>query len=351
MRVIHANKELNSLDDLNFGIFLAGPCTRTNDELSKTDWREDFISKLESKGYNGDVIDPTNEEYDENDPDYLTKQTLWEHENMFISSVVVFWLDRHFPNIPALTSNIEFGLFAFNRNKRIIVGCPEGADKNTYIEVLCNSYDIPCYKTMDEIIDNIMEYYNREPKTFFIADTHFTSDRTLELSKRPFLDVDKMDNNLISNWNSKITNNDIVYHLGDVGNYNMLKYLNYKELHILEGNYERDDKHIDYGETIDYDDGHKKVVLHSKPFIINIPSIGNVLLQHEPIIPDGLYDKLYKVDFHLYGHAHFNKICCNGYNVGVDCNNYVPVDIETIEFFKNAIDNHYDMNVFTNGCS
>ena len=36
----------------------------------------------------------------------------------------------------------------------------------------------------------------------------------------------------------------------------------------------------------------------------------------------------------------------NGINVGVDCNNYKPVDIGTIEFRTNGIRKHYDENVF-----
>ena len=51
-------------------------------------------------------------------------------------------------------------------------------------------------------------------------------------------------------------------------------------------------------------------------------------------------------DFFLYGHVHGQKFKHNGFNVGVDCNNYMPVDLDTVLFFKNAVLNFYDNNVF-----
>ena len=36
----------------------------------------------------------------------------------------------------------------------------------------------------------------------------------------------------------------------------------------------------------------------------------------------------------------------NGLNVGVDCHKFSPIDVETVLFYRNAICNHYDENVF-----
>ena len=55
-------------------------------------------------------------------------------------------------------------------------------------------------------------------KIWFTSDTHFSSERTLELSKRPFKSVEEMDKILIENWNSVVGQNDTVYHIGDFGN-------------------------------------------------------------------------------------------------------------------------------------
>ena len=78
-------------------------------------------------------------------------------------------------------------------------------------------------------------------KIWFTGDTHFSSERTLELSKRPFRSVEEMDKILIENWNSVVGENDTVYHLGDFGNYEIIKQLN-GSINLIKGNYDRNDE-------------------------------------------------------------------------------------------------------------
>jgi calcineurin-like phosphoesterase family protein len=197
---------------------------------------------------------------------------------------------------------------------------------------------------------------------YFTSDTHFSSPRTLELSKRPFNSVREMDRTIISNWNNTVGEEDIVYHLGDFGDYNLRKYLN-GSIVLLLGNYEHDDirtgkiKHIvefkDYGfdsvsklsnisvqlfEYMDFiDDTYKK----------DLPE--SLFLSHEPEncvdINNSRFDK--HSIFNLFGHIHkLQMVKRYGLNVGVDCHNFTPIDINTVLFYRNGILNHYDNNVF-----
>jgi len=50
---------------------------------------------------------------------------------------------------------------------------------------------------------------------YYIADLHLGHENVIEFDNRPFLNVEEMNNTLISNWNSKVTNDDFVYILGD----------------------------------------------------------------------------------------------------------------------------------------
>lgn len=54
--------------------------------------------------------------------------------------------------------------------------------------------------------------------------------------------------------------------------------------------------------------------------------------------------------FLLFGHIHgLQKIKMFGLNVGVDCNNFEPISLEDVQFFRNAIEKgYYDQDVWIN---
>lgn len=50
---------------------------------------------------------------------------------------------------------------------------------------------------------------------FYISDTHFNHSNIINFDKRPFTNVDEMNETLIHNWNSVVKRGDQVYILGD----------------------------------------------------------------------------------------------------------------------------------------
>ena len=170
---------------------------------------------------------------------------------------------------------------------------------------------------------------------YFTADSHFNSNRTLEHSKRPFSSVEEMDRILINNWNSIITNDDIVFHLGDFGDFKTAKQLN-GQIILVPGNHERlNPDFINYNScftgitqditTLDYKGYH-------------------ITMAHEPsLIKDNLIDE---TNINIFGHLH--KLCMIkpfGINVGIDCHNYKPIDFDTILFYHNQLLTYYDNEV------
>lgn len=57
---------------------------------------------------------------------------------------------------------------------------------------------------------------------FVTSDTHFYHDSLLgmnDFAPRPFKNIEQMNATIIKNWNDKVGENDIVYHLGDIALY------------------------------------------------------------------------------------------------------------------------------------
>ena len=51
---------------------------------------------------------------------------------------------------------------------------------------------------------------------YYISDTHFRDQAIFDKCKRPFKSLDEMETIVISKWNNKVNDEDIVYVLGDI---------------------------------------------------------------------------------------------------------------------------------------
>ena len=179
---------------------------------------------------------------------------------------------------------------------------------------------------------------------WFSADLHLGSKRTLELSKRPFKTINEMDGAIISNWNSVVDESDKCFIIGDFGNYDYISELN-GEIVLITGNYEdkdieneyNDNKHMFKDAMIEK--GFSKVFFGWYRYF-NSDYSKKIYLTHEP--------KDCKTDeFNLFGHVHkLSMVKEFGLNVGQDCHNFFPINLDTVEFYKNGIENFYDENVF-----
>ena len=194
------------------------------------------------------------------------------------------------------------------------------------------------YSNLDDCINKLKELVSEKmtPKMFFTSDTHFSQDRAMKLSKRPFKTVSDMDWTMIDRWNAKVGPNDTVYHLGDFGESWPMDYLN-GHIIFIKGNYERDDKSPVPPNVTMYGDGDSLTLKdNGRPWLI---------MAHEPTRALEIRAKKITTDTHqpipiAFGHIHGRQKVkvWDGYDVGVDANNFAPVSRDDLFFYFNAIE-------------
>lgn len=141
-------------------IFLAGPTIRKEqqEDWTKPSWRKEALKILDEIGYDGIVYVP---EYSSM-RDYIDKdeQFEWEWEALHNSDLVVFWVPRRFPDLPAMSTNVEFGFYI--TQKPILYGRPVDADKNGYLDKLYNKYLMKePYKDLKSLLQSAVNFINK----------------------------------------------------------------------------------------------------------------------------------------------------------------------------------------------
>ena len=156
--------------------------------------------------------------------------------------------------------------------------------------------------------------------TFFTSDTHFGDHRTLNIHKRPFGSVAKMDAALIEGWNAVVGSEDEVWHLGDFARRlgdaeELLARLNGRK-HLVRGNNDaaelgqvpgwmsaQDYREIELGERL-------------------------LVLCHYPFRS---WNGQHRRSINLHGHSHGKlKLMLRQYDVGVDARGFRPVTLEQL---------------------
>lgn len=109
-------------------------------------------------------------------------------------------------------------------------------------------------------------------KHYVISDTHFGHGNIIRYCNRPFKFVEEMDAALIKNWNSIITNNDIIIHLGDVSMFSkektadIIRKLNGRKI-LIKGNH--DNWSDEYYRQIGFDFVSKYPIIYKGFFILS----------------------------------------------------------------------------------
>jgi calcineurin-like phosphoesterase family protein len=161
---------------------------------------------------------------------------------------------------------------------------------------------------------------------FFTSDTHLGHANIIKYCHRPFSSVEEMDGTIIKNWNSVVSEQDLVYHLGDFAfrqHHSYRKQLN-GEIIFIEGNH---DKVTGPGL---FKEVHKLLRIKINEY--------DITLCHFAM---RVWNKSHFNSWHLYGHSH-GGLPPEGksWDVGVDNNNFTPLSLDqVVEIMKGRPDN------------
>ena len=136
-------------------IFLAGPTPRGENVES---WRTKACNIIEQLGFDGIVYVP---EYSTWKPkaDYVD-QAQWERDALSNASVIVFWIPRTLPDMPAFTTNVEFGYWL--HTGKVLYGRPDDAKKIKYLDWLYKTdTNKDPYSSIEELLYSSVELANK----------------------------------------------------------------------------------------------------------------------------------------------------------------------------------------------
>ena len=174
---------------------------------------------------------------------------------------------------------------------------------------------------------------------WWTADLHLGHKAIIKMQNRPFADVEEMNETIIANYNARVGKNDKVYILGDITHHlpeeearKIIKRLNGVK-HLIIGNHDK----------ITKVDG----VFESVEMLTRVSDFNKIFwVCHYPLLS---WNHIRSGTIHLHGHIHstpeYNmknkQKHLLRYDVGVDANNYYPVNSkEILNFFgKEVLDN------------
>lgn len=169
--------------------------------------------------------------------------------------------------------------------------------------------------------------------TYFTADLHLGHENIITHCDRPFASVEEMNKTLIENWNSRVTDRDDIYIVGDLAYRsaesvkNYLKNLRGKK-HLIVGNHDKTwMKDVDLGRYFESVSDIKEIKLDGL----------HITLCHYPMM---CWNKSQYGAYLIHGHIHndtrphfWPMIRQNPFmlNAGVDVNWFYPVTFEELK--------------------
>ena len=168
-------------------------------------------------------------------------------------------------------------------------------------------------------------------QTFFTSDTHFDDEHAISYFSRPFRNMTEMNTVMLERWNTVVTDEDIVYHLGDFAIGDVSIFTKWAQrlhgnIRILPGNMDRS-WHRDFVAS-------EKAQVLAPLVLLEFPELGtatrpqSIVLCHYSM---QVWELSNHGSWHLFGHSH-GKLKGVGlsFDVGVDCTDFKPLSLDQV---------------------
>jgi len=188
---------------------------------------------------------------------------------------------------------------------------------------------------------------------FFTADTHFNHDNIIRYCQRPFKNAEKMNETLITNWNSVVGEKDTVYHLGDFGFFGSKRVLTLADIVaqlkgniiVIPGSHDKGVANLDQPalNRVTIQRPSHSLFMIAPPLLTAMFQTGQPALQAIVMCHYAMrvWPLSHYGSWQLFGHSHGHlKPQGKQWDVGVDANDFFPVSLDQLKAIMQAqVDN------------
>jgi len=139
----------------DFFVFLAGSIEQDTAEK----WQDKICRHLSDESVDITVLNPRRDDWDDSwdcsiDNPEFKRQVNWELDGLNTADLIVFYFD---PSTKSPITLLELGIHA--RAHNVVVCCPDGFWRKGNVDIVCQRYNIPQVKTLEDLTLAIIEIY------------------------------------------------------------------------------------------------------------------------------------------------------------------------------------------------
>jgi hypothetical protein len=157
MNILYALEEIPK--KLSRSIFLAGPTPR---EANVKSWRPEALKILKDLGYDGTVYIPEYKSGPKGQNFSADAQIKWERLAMQSADIILMWVPRELKDMPAFTTNVEFGLYC--DSGRLVFGYPKNAPKMDYLGWTAKEKKIQIHNDLNSLCKEAINKTSSSPR-------------------------------------------------------------------------------------------------------------------------------------------------------------------------------------------